>query len=63
MRNIACTKIIFCETEAAREVWGPEALHLALLPSTQELPALTEQEEAQLAAIAAATDPARTDNR
>jgi hypothetical protein len=50
LRNIACTKIIFCETEAAREVWGPEAMHVALLPTTQELAALTEQEEADLAA-------------
>ena len=50
LRNIACSKIIFCETEAAREVWGPEAMHIALLPTSQELPALTEAEEAQLAA-------------
>jgi hypothetical protein len=50
LRNIACSKIIFCETETAREVWGPEATHIALLPTSQELPALTEAEEAQLAA-------------
>jgi hypothetical protein len=50
VRNIACSKIIFCETEAAREVWGPESMHIALLPTSQELPALTEAEEAQLAA-------------
>jgi hypothetical protein len=50
MRNIACTKIIFCETEAAREVWGPEALHIALLPTNEKLRSLTEQEEAELAA-------------
>jgi hypothetical protein len=49
VRNIACSKIIFCETEPAREVWGPEAMHIALLPTNQELPALTEAEEAQLA--------------
>jgi hypothetical protein len=29
---------------------GPEAMHIALLPTSQELPALTEAEEAQLAA-------------
>jgi hypothetical protein len=50
MRSIACTKIIFCETEAARQVWGPEARHIALLPTCPGLPALTEQAEAQLAA-------------
>jgi hypothetical protein len=50
MRSIACSKIVFCETEAARDVWGPETMSIALLPTTQELPALTEQEEAQLAA-------------
>jgi hypothetical protein len=49
MRNITCAKVVFCETEAARDVWGPEAIHIALLPTIQELPALTEQKEAQLA--------------
>jgi hypothetical protein len=32
VRNIACAKVIFCETEAARRVWTPEALHIALRP-------------------------------
>jgi hypothetical protein len=50
MRNIACAKIIFCETEAARIAWGPEALHIALLPTSQDFPSLSELEEAQLAA-------------
>jgi hypothetical protein len=50
IRNIACAKIIFCETEAARRVWGPEAMDIALLPTIRELPSLTEQEQAQLAA-------------
>jgi hypothetical protein len=50
MRNIACAKIIFCETEAARIAWGPEALHIALLPTSQDSPSLSELEEAQLAA-------------
>jgi hypothetical protein len=50
LRNIACSKIIFCETEGDREVWGPEALHIVLLPTSEKLPSLTEQEEAQLAA-------------
>jgi hypothetical protein len=49
MRNIACAKIIFCESEGAREFWGPEALHIALLPTGEKLPPLTEQDEAQLA--------------
>ena len=50
MRSLACAKIIFCETEAARRAWGPEALHIALLPTSQEFPSLSELEEAQLAA-------------
>src|ERR1700730_13369587 len=50
VRSIACSKIIFCETEAALEAWGPEAFHIALLPTSQELPFLTEPEEARLAA-------------
>lgn len=50
MRSLACAKIIFCETEAARIAWGPEALHIALLPTTQDFPSLSELEEAQLAA-------------
>jgi hypothetical protein len=49
MRNIACSKIVFCETEAAREVWGTEALHIPLLPTSQKLPPLTERDEAQIA--------------
>jgi hypothetical protein len=50
MRSLACAKIIFCETEAARIAWGPEALHIALLPTSQDFPSLSELEEAQLAA-------------
>ena len=50
MRSLACAKIIFCETEAARIAWGPEALHIALLPTSQDFPSLSEQEEGQLAA-------------
>ena len=50
MRSLACAKIIFCETEAARIAWGPEALHIALLPTSQDFPSLSELEETQLAA-------------
>jgi hypothetical protein len=50
MRNVACAKIVFCETEAARDVWGPEAMNIALLPTVQELPALTQHKEGELAA-------------
>jgi hypothetical protein len=50
VRNISCAKIIFCETPAAREVWGPEAMHITLLPTNQKLPGLTEQDEAAIAA-------------
>jgi hypothetical protein len=47
--NIACGKIVFCETVESREAWGPEAMHLALLPTTEQLPSLTEQEAVQIA--------------
>ena len=50
MRSLASAKIIFCETEAARIAWAPEALYIALLPTTQDFPSLSELEEAQLAA-------------
>jgi len=50
MRSLVCAKIIFCETEAARIAWVPEALHIALLPTSQEFPSLSELEEARLAA-------------
>jgi hypothetical protein len=50
MRNIACAKIIFCETEAARRTWGPEALYIALPPTCQEFASLSEVEETWLAA-------------
>jgi hypothetical protein len=49
MRNIACAKIIFCETEAARRTWGPEALYIALPPTCQGFASLSELEETQLA--------------
>jgi hypothetical protein len=50
MCNIACAKIIFCEREGAGRAWAPEAIHIGLVPTSQELPSLTELEEAQLAA-------------
>jgi hypothetical protein len=50
MRNIACAKIIFCETEAARRAWAPEALFIALPPTCREFASLSEVEEARLAA-------------
>jgi hypothetical protein len=50
MRSLVCAKIIFCETEAARIAWVPEALHIALLPMSQDFPSLSELEEARLAA-------------
>jgi hypothetical protein len=50
MRNIACAKIIFCEKESAGKAWAPEAIHIGLVPTSQEFPPLTELEEAQLAA-------------
>jgi hypothetical protein len=50
MRNIACAKVVFCETEAARRAWAPEALHIALPPTGQDFASLSELEEAQLAA-------------
>ncbi len=50
MHNIACAKVIFCEREAAARAWAPEAIHIGLVPTSQELPSLTELEEAQLAA-------------
>ena len=50
MRNVACAKIIFCERESAGRAWAPEAIHIGLVPTSQELPPLTELEEAQLAA-------------
>ena len=50
VRNISCAKILFCETPATREVWGPEAMQITLLPVTHRLPALTEQDAADLAA-------------
>jgi len=50
MYNIACAKIIYCASEALGRVWAPEAIHIALPPTSQEFPSLTELEEAQLAA-------------
>jgi hypothetical protein len=50
VRNISCAKIIFCLSPVAREVWGPEAMHITLLPTTHALPSLTEQDEAAIAA-------------
>jgi hypothetical protein len=50
LRNIACAKIIYCETEAARRVWAPEALYIALPPTCQEFASLSEVEETWLAA-------------
>ena len=50
MRSLASAKIIFCEAEPARIAWAPEALYIALLPTTQEFPSLSELEEVQLAA-------------
>jgi len=50
MHNIACAKIIFCESESAARAWAPEAIHIGLVPTSQELPSLTELEEGQLAA-------------
>jgi hypothetical protein len=50
MCNIACAKIIFCEREGAGRAWAPEAIHIGLVPTSQEFPSLTKLEEAQLAA-------------
>jgi hypothetical protein len=50
VRNVGCAKVVFCETEAARRAWAPEAVHIPLLPTSQEFPSLSELEEAQLAA-------------
>jgi hypothetical protein len=50
MCNIACAKVIFCETEAARRAWAPEALHIALPPTCREFASLSEVEETWLAA-------------
>ncbi len=50
IRNMACTKIIFCETEAAARAWGAEAVHMPLPPSSQQFPLLTNVEEDKLAA-------------
>lgn len=47
--NIACAKIIFCERAEFRETWGPEAMHISLLPVTEELPSLTQREADALA--------------
>jgi hypothetical protein len=49
MCNIACSKLIFCERESAGRAWAPEAIHIGLVPTRQELPSLTELKEAQLA--------------
>jgi len=49
MRNLASAKIIFCETEAARKIWAPEALAMPFVPTGERFPTLSEQEEAQLA--------------
>jgi hypothetical protein len=50
VRNIACARIIFGETLESRHAWGPEAMHLHLLPGVAPLPPFTDREEEELAA-------------
>ena len=57
MRSLACAKIIFCETEAARIAWGPEALHIALLPTSQEFPSLIRAGGSTTRGRISASDP------
>ena len=49
MLNLASAKVIFCETESARQVWAPEAVHVPLVPTAERFSTLSDQEEAQLA--------------
>ena len=48
--NLASSKAVFAENEDSRDAWGPEALRLNLLPTTESVPDLTAYEEQQLAA-------------
>jgi hypothetical protein len=49
LREMVCSKAIFSETSDAIGSWGEEALQIVLLP-TNELLALTEQDQAEIAA-------------
>lgn len=50
LRNVSCSKIIYCESEHVREVWGSEAVDIVIAPTTETLPPLTESEATQIAA-------------
>jgi hypothetical protein len=50
LRSLACAKAVFSEMGDAADSWGAAAMYLTLLPTANDFPPLTEQEQAKIAA-------------